>query len=111
MLDRTKAAQTPEVIDIDMPVVNLIAARAQEVADHILTRPLGAAGRWNRNEVPGRGKLNIEIVIDRIQDFLPYIRIHRIASLTDSNNNYSSALRPRYAHRLENRRCLNRLRA
>ncbi len=45
VLDRAEAAQILEVVDIDMPVVDLVAARAQEVADRVLARPSRATGR------------------------------------------------------------------
>ncbi len=44
MLDRPVTAQVLQVANIDMPVVHLIAAAAQEIADHVLARPFRAAG-------------------------------------------------------------------
>ena len=34
MLDRAEAAQILEIVDVDVPVIDLIATLAQEVADH-----------------------------------------------------------------------------
>jgi len=70
MLDRTEAAQVFQILDVDMPVVDLIAARAQEIADHVLARPLGAAGRRDRNEIACGRKLGIEAGIDGVEDSL-----------------------------------------
>jgi hypothetical protein len=70
MLDRAEAAQVFQIIDIDMPVIDLIAAPAQQIADHVLARPLGAAGRRYRDEIPRGGKLRVETGIDGIEDSL-----------------------------------------
>ena len=70
MLDRTEAAQILEIVDVDMPVVDLVAALAQEIADHVLARPFGAAGRGDRDKIAGGRKLRIEAGIDGVQDFL-----------------------------------------
>src|SRR6266849_8850088 len=43
MLDRAEAAQILEIVDVDMPVVDLVAALPQQIPDHVLARPLGAA--------------------------------------------------------------------
>ena len=69
MLDRAEAAQVLQIIDIDVPVVDLVAAPAQEIADHVLARTFGAAGRGNRDKIPGGGELRIETGIDGIEDF------------------------------------------
>ena len=68
MFDRAKAAQIPEIMEIDVPVVDLVAALAQQVSDHVLARPLGAAGRGNRDEIPRGRELGIEIGVDRVED-------------------------------------------
>ena len=80
MLDRTKTAQILQIVDVDMPVVDLIAALAQEIADHVLARPFGAAGRGNRDKIPRGGKLGVEAGIDGIEDFFLGIDgIHGVA--------------------------------
>ena len=76
MLDRAIAAQILEIVEIEMPVVDLIAALAQEIADHVLARTFGAAGRGDRDEIARRRKLGIEAGIDGIQDFLLCIGVH-----------------------------------
>ena len=53
-----------------MPVVDLVAALAQEIADHVLARPFGAAGRGNRDKIPGGRQLRVETGVDGIEDFL-----------------------------------------
>ena len=76
MLDRAEAAQILQIVDVDMPVVDLIAALAQEIADHVLARPFGAAGRGDRDEIPRRRKLRVEAGIDGVEDFLLRIGVH-----------------------------------
>jgi hypothetical protein len=62
-----------------MPVIDLIAAQTQEVADHVLARSFGAAGRWDRDKILRGRKLRIESGIDRIQNSLTGIAdIHRV---------------------------------
>ena len=68
MRDRPEAAQILQLIDIDMPVVDLIAALAQQIADHVLARPLGAPGRGYRDKLAGGRKLRVETGVDRIED-------------------------------------------
>jgi hypothetical protein len=68
MLDRAEAAQVFQIIDIDMPVIDLIAALAQEIADHVLARPFGAAGRGYRDKIPCGRELRVEAGIDGIED-------------------------------------------
>ena len=70
MLDRAEAAQILQVLDVDMPVVDLVAALAQEIADHVLARPLGAAGRGDRDEIPRGRELRVEGGIDGVENFL-----------------------------------------
>ncbi len=81
MLDPTEAAQILQIPDIDMPIVDLIAALAQEVADHVLARPLGAAGRGDRNEITGRRELGFEARIDGVEDALLRIGVHAAAPM------------------------------
>ena len=81
MLDRSKAAQILQFIGVDMPVVHLIAALAQEIADHVLTRPFGAAGRGDRDEIPGSRELRVEAGIDGIQDLPLRIGSHPAAPI------------------------------
>jgi hypothetical protein len=62
-----------------MPVIHFVTALAQEIADHVLARPLCTAGRGNRDKIPCRRQLRIETGIDRIEDFLLRIgSIHRL---------------------------------
>jgi hypothetical protein len=80
MLDRTKTAQILQIVDVDMPVVDLLAAPAQEIGHHVLARPLRATGGRNRDEIPRGGKLGIEAGIDGIEDFFLGIQgIHGVA--------------------------------
>ena len=77
MLNRSEPAQILEVVDIDMPVVDLVAALAQEIADHVLARSLGATGGGNRDKIPGGRKLRVEIGVDRVENFsLGVVGIH-----------------------------------
>ena len=69
MIDRAEAAQISQIVDVDMPVVDLIAALAQEIADHVLARPFRAAGRGYRDKIARGGKLGVEIGVDGIEDF------------------------------------------
>ena len=70
MLDRAEAAQILQVVDVDMPVVDLIAALAQQIADHVLARPFRAAGGGNRDKVPGGRQLRVKTGIDGVEDSL-----------------------------------------
>src|SRR4030088_3162293 len=70
MLDRAEATQVFQLVDIDMPVVDLVAALPQEIADHVLARTFGAANRGNRDKIPRRRKLRSEIGVDGVQDLL-----------------------------------------
>ncbi len=76
MLDRAVAAQVLQFVEIEMPVIHLIAAPAQQVADHVLARPLRAAGRGDRDEVGGGCKLRIKTGIDGIEDSLLGFGVH-----------------------------------
>ena len=80
MLDRTEAAQVLQIVDIDMPVVDLVAALPQQVADHVLARSLGAAGRGDRNEFLRRRQLRVKAGVDGVEDFLLRIGIHVAAA-------------------------------
>src|ERR1700736_999741 len=73
MLDRAKAAQVFQIVDIDMPVIDLVAALPQEIADHVLARTFGTAGRGNCNKIPSGGELRVETGVDGIEDLLPGI--------------------------------------
>jgi hypothetical protein len=68
MLDRAKAAQILELVEIDVPVVDLVAALAQEIADHVLAWSFGAAGRGNGDEIPCGRKLRLEAGIDGVEN-------------------------------------------
>src|SRR5665647_3291820 len=70
MLDRAETAQIPEIVDIDMPVVNLVVALPQEIADHVLTRPFGTTVGGNRDKIPRGCKLGVEIGVDGVEDLL-----------------------------------------
>src|SRR4051794_22279018 len=69
MLDRAKPAQVLEIVDFDMPVVDLVAALAQQIADHVLARSFRAAGRGNRHKIPCGSELGVETGVDGIEDF------------------------------------------
>jgi hypothetical protein len=53
-----------------MPVIDLVAAPAQEVANHVLARPFGAARGGYRDEVLCRSELRVEARIDGIENSL-----------------------------------------
>ena len=79
MLDRTEAAQILQIPDVDMPVVDLVAALAQEIADHVLARPLGAAGRGDRDEIPGGRQLRVKAGIDGVENFsFVFVGVHYV---------------------------------
>ena len=73
MLDRTESAHIPEIVDIDMPVVDLVAALPQEIADHVLARPFRASDRGYGDKIRGGRKLRVETGIDGIEDLSPGI--------------------------------------
>src|ERR1700687_4943250 len=73
MLDRAKAAQVSQIVDVDMPVVDLVAALPQEIADHVLARTFGAARRGDCDKIPRGGELRVETGVDGIEDLLPGI--------------------------------------
>src|SRR3954454_18369975 len=50
MFDWSEAAQVFQLIDFDMPVVDLVAALAQQIADHVLARSFRTSGRGNSDE-------------------------------------------------------------
>jgi hypothetical protein len=70
MLDRTEAAQIPEIVDVDVPIVDLVTALPQEIADHVLAWSFGAAGGRNRHKIPRSGKLRVETGINRVKNSL-----------------------------------------
>ena len=78
MLDRAEAAQIFQIVDVDMPVVDLVAALPQEIADHVLARSLGAAGRGDRDEIAGGSELRIEAGIGGVEDSLLVVGIHGV---------------------------------
>ena len=59
-----------------MPIVDLVAALAQEVAYHVLTRPLRPAGRRDRDEVAGGCKLSFKAAIDGVKNPLLRFGVH-----------------------------------
>src|SRR5215472_13310115 len=48
---RPKATQTLQIVDIDMPIVDLVAALAQEIGDHVLAWSLRTPRRGYRDQV------------------------------------------------------------
>ncbi|MEY9285302.1 hypothetical protein ABIA03_006494 [Bradyrhizobium yuanmingense] len=76
MLDRTEAAQILQILDVDMPVVDLVAAFAQEIADHVLAWSLRPAGRRDRDEIAGGCKLSLEAAVDGVKNPLLRFGIH-----------------------------------
>src|SRR5262249_57752020 len=58
-------------------VIELIAALAQQVADHILAWPLSAPGRGDRNKVLRRCELRVKTGVDGVKDLLGCIWVHR----------------------------------
>lgn len=83
MLDRAESAQISEIVEIDVPVVDLVAALAQQIADHVLARPLGAAGRGDRDEGLRRRKLRIESLVNGGKDSLLRLGSHAAAPWGD----------------------------
>ncbi|BBO12959.1 hypothetical protein TM102_44290 [Bradyrhizobium sp. TM102] len=77
MLDGAEAAQILEIVDVDVPVVDLVAARAQEVADHVLARPLRPAGRRDCDKIACGGELGLEAGIDGVKNPLLRFGIHQ----------------------------------
>ena len=92
MLDRTETAQILQILDVDMPIVDLIAALAQEIADHVLARPFGAAGRGNCNEFPCRRQLRVKAGVDGVEDFLLRIGRHAAAPVESSKRSGACTL-------------------
>src|ERR1700733_7569611 len=89
MLDRAEAAQVLEIVKVDVPVVDLIAAPAQQIADHVLTRAFSAAGRGNRDKIPCGGELRVETGIDGVEDFaFDIVGTHRVAAPIDVRSNH-----------------------
>jgi hypothetical protein len=79
-----------------MPIVHLIAALAQEVADHVLARPLRAAGRGDGDEIARGRELCVEAGIDGIEDSLLGIaEVHRTTFpvARGSNHNFTGDCR------------------
>src|SRR5438067_8213778 len=77
MLDRTEAAQIFQLVEVDMPIVDLVAALPQEIAHHVLAWAFRAASRRNRDKVPCGRKLRVEICVDSVDNSLMAIgRVH-----------------------------------
>jgi hypothetical protein len=70
MFDPPKAAQVHQRTEIDVPVVDLETALAQQIGDHVLARSLSTAGRGNSDKVPDGCKLRLEAGIDGVEDSL-----------------------------------------
>jgi hypothetical protein len=77
VLDGPEAAQILEVVDLDVPVVDLVSARAQEVADHVLAWPLRTARRGDRDEIACGRELGFEAGIDGVKNPLLRFGIHQ----------------------------------
>src|SRR4030088_667857 len=89
MLDWAEAAQTFKIIEIDVPVVDLVAALAQQIADRVLARTFGAACRGNRDKIPGGGELRVETGFDGVEDFAcGIVGIHRAAAPIGVRSNH-----------------------
>jgi hypothetical protein len=73
MLDRAEAAQILQIVDIDVPVIDFVAALAQEVSDHVLAWPFGTPGRGYCDKIPGGRELGVETGFDGIEDLLSAI--------------------------------------
>src|SRR5260370_33251016 len=73
MLDRAEATQVFQIVEIDMPDGDLAAALPQEIADHVLARTFGTAGRGNCNKIPRDGELRGDTGVDGIEHPLPGI--------------------------------------
>jgi hypothetical protein len=76
VLDRAIAAQVLQIVEIDMPVVDLIAPFAQEISDHVLAWAFRATGRGNCDKIAGGRKLRVETGIDGIEDSFRDIAVH-----------------------------------
>ena len=70
MLDRTVTAHVLERIELDVPIVDLVAAHAQEIAEHVLAGPFGAASGGNGDEIARGRELMVESVVDGVDDSL-----------------------------------------
>src|SRR5215210_1045138 len=70
MFDWSEAAQVFQLIDVDMPVVDLVAALAQKISDHVLARSFRTSGGGNGDKIPCGRKLRIEIVVDGVENSL-----------------------------------------
>jgi hypothetical protein len=67
-LHRPEVAQPLQALQIDRPVVDLVAARPQQVAEHVLAGRLGAPCARYGGEPEGGGDLGVEIGVDRLVD-------------------------------------------
>src|SRR3984885_10715798 len=104
MLDRAEAAQVLEIVKVDVPVVDLIAAPAQQIADHVLARTFSAAGRGNRDKIPCGGKLRVETGIDGVEDFaFGIVGTHCRAAPVVSGSNHTQTGLPTFFDCYENR--------
>jgi hypothetical protein len=62
-----------------MPVVDLVAALTQEIADHVLARTFGAAGRGYSDKILRGCELRVKTGIDGVEDFALRISHHAAA--------------------------------
>ena len=76
MFDRPKAAQILQIVDVDMPIVDLVGALAQEIGDHILAWSLRAPYRGYRDQVPRGGELGFKSGVDGIENALGFAGFH-----------------------------------
>src|SRR5450759_2220309 len=120
MFDRTESAQFPEIVDIDMPVVDLVTALPQEVADHVLARSFRAAGTGNRDKIPRGSKLRVEIGVDGIEDFalaiygvqcVPFPSVRDVAKAAPPRSNHTLPDFADVLGRFQNRRRADTLRS
>jgi hypothetical protein len=80
VLDRPEAAQVLQIRKIDVPVVDFVVALAQQIADHVLTRPFRTPGGRDRDKIHCGGQLRVETGVDGVEDSLPDIDgVHWVA--------------------------------
>src|SRR3954451_135158 len=64
MFNRAEAAQIFQIVDIDMPIIDLVIALPQKVADHVLARSFRAARGRNCDKISRGCKLRVEVVVN-----------------------------------------------
>jgi hypothetical protein len=68
MFDRPVARQILHVVNLNLPIVHLVAALVEQIGHHILARTLGAPGARNRDEILRGGDLLVEMRVHGITD-------------------------------------------